>query len=202
MKLITLLPDYYDKNETMIRLQGILSAETDKLDVKLSSTISECFVTTASAMLSRYEKIYGINVDVAKSDSLRRERIKAKVIGSATTTVELVQEITSNYTNHQIEVYEDNLNNRFRIRFVGTLKEPDTLGDLMVTIEEIKPAHLDVTYEYIYNSYCNIVTAALTSQRTGITAFPDASNKYITLNTPIKLTSITMEHVKATYAVQ
>ena len=55
MELIKLLPEYYDENVTMQTLQSILSKETDDLETGLSDTISECFASTASVLLSRYE---------------------------------------------------------------------------------------------------------------------------------------------------
>lgn len=156
MDLMTLLPDYYGENETMIRLQSILSAETEKLDTSLSQTISECFVSTASAMLSRYEKLYGLEVDVSKSDAFRRERIKAKITGAGTTTKQMMINTAKSYSNGEVEVFEDNANSRFTIKFVGTLGIPGNMADLKLTIEEIKPAHLAVTYEYVYNTWYNL----------------------------------------------
>ncbi|WP_367567740.1 putative phage tail protein [Lacrimispora sp.] len=165
MDLMTLLPNYYDKNDTMIKLQEILSAETENLDIGLSQTISECFVSTASAMLSRYEKLYGLEVDVSKSNSFRRERIKAKIAGAGTTTKQMVIDTARSYSNGEVEVIEDNENSRFTIKFVGTLGIPGNMADLKLTIEEIKPAHLAVTYEYVYNTWGNI--SALTWEQTG-----------------------------------
>lgn len=156
MDLMTLLPGYYDANETMIRLQSILSAETEKLDTGLSQTISECFISTASAMLSRYERLYGLEVDVSKSDAFRRERIKAKIAGAGTTTKQMIINTARSYSNGEVEVYEDNANSRFTIKFVGTLGIPGNIADLKLTIEEIKPAHLAVKYEYVYNTWDNL----------------------------------------------
>lgn len=153
MDLMELLPGFYDANETMIRLQAILSAETESLDTGLSQTISECFVSTASAMLSRYEKLYGLEVDVSKTNTFRRERIKAKIAGSGTTTKQMIIDTAKSFSNGDVEVIEDNSNSRFTIKFVGTLGIPGNLADLKLTIEEIKPAHLAVTYEYVYTTY-------------------------------------------------
>lgn len=156
MDLMTLLPDYYGENETMIRLQSILSEETEKLDTGLSQTISECFVSTASTMLSRYEKLYGLEVDASKSDAFRRERIKAKIAGAGTTTKQMIINTAKSYSNGEVEVFEDNANSRFTIKFVGILGIPGNLADLKLTIDEIKPAHLAVTYEYVYNTWTNL----------------------------------------------
>ena len=53
MELIKLLPDYYEKNVTMQTLQGLLSGVTNNLEQGLSSTISECFASTASKAVGK-----------------------------------------------------------------------------------------------------------------------------------------------------
>lgn len=156
MDLIKLLPDYYGRNVTMQTLQEILSAATDELDDGLSSTIQQCFAATASTLLSRWENLLGLEIDVTKSDEFRRERIAAKMSGSGTTTKAMIIDTASRYSNGEVEVIEDNANSRFTIRFVGTLGIPGNMEDLKLTIEEIKPAHLAVTYEYIYNTWDDI----------------------------------------------
>lgn len=156
MDLMTLLPPYYEQNETMKKLQEVLSAESDKLETQLSNVVAECFVNTAGAMLSRYERIYGIEIDIAKSKTFRRERIKAKIAGVGTTTKQMIKNVSASYSNGDVEVIEDNGNSKFVIKFVGTLGIPENMADLKLTIEEIKPAHLDVTYEYVYNTWGNL----------------------------------------------
>lgn len=153
MNLIDLLPDYYGQNVTMQTLQSILSSVTGELENNLSSTITECFANTAGAMLSRYENLLGLEVDVSKSDEFRKERIRAKISGSGTTTKEMIIDVASRYSNGEVEVIEDNANSRFIIKFVGTIGIPGNMEDLKLTIEEIKPAHLAVTYEYVYNTH-------------------------------------------------
>lgn len=156
MRLIKLLPDYYEKNVTMNTLQDLLSDATDELDEKLSSTISECFASTASQMLSRYEQLLGLQVDISKSEAYRRERIVAKLVGSGTSTKEMIRTVAASYSNGEVEVIEDNPNYKFVIRFVGQLGVPGNMDSLKLTIEEIKPAHLAVEYEYIYNTWSDV----------------------------------------------
>ena len=78
MDLTKVLPSYYDQNVSMQTLQRILSQVTDDLEEGLSSTISECFVSTAAKLLPRYENLLGLAVDVSKSEEFRRERIEQK----------------------------------------------------------------------------------------------------------------------------
>ena len=161
MRLINLLPEtVYEKNETMKQLQDLLSAETERLEEDLSSTITECFMATASRCLTRYEQILGLAVDVSKSDTYRRERISAKISGAGTTTKAMLIDTASRYSNGAVEVIEDAADSKITIKFVGTVGVPGNMADLKLTIEEIKPAHLAVEYEYIFNTWdgCGALT--------------------------------------------
>jgi uncharacterized protein YmfQ (DUF2313 family) len=151
-----LLPSVYESNATMQELQGILTTDINELASSFNETIDECFISTASTLLSRYEKVYGLQVDVSKSDTFRRERIMAKLRGIGTTTKQMIMDTAAAYSNGSVEVTEDNLNNSFKIKFVGTVGVPANMGDLTLTIEEIKPAHLSYTFEYIYNVNANL----------------------------------------------
>lgn len=156
MRLIELLPDYYEKNLTMNTLQDILSDATDDLELGLSNTILECFASTASQYLFRYEQLLGLEIDVSKSNEFRRERILAKISGSGTTTKEMIMDVASRYSNGEVEVIEDNANNTITIKFVGTLGVPGNMADLKLTIEEIRPAHLAILYEYVYSTWSDV----------------------------------------------
>ena len=157
MELINLLPEsVYESNETMKFLQNLLSAEVNKLDDTLSNTILECFAITATRLLSRYEQMLGLTVKSEKSDVFRRERICAKISGARTTTKEMIVDVASRYSNGDVEVIEDNENYAFTIKFVGVHGIPGNMADLKLTIEEIKPAHLSVLYEYTYATWSDV----------------------------------------------
>ena len=106
--------------------------------------------------MARYEQLLGLEVDVSKPDDFRQERIRAKISGVGTTTKEMVKNVASSYSNGEVEVIEDAAHYRFVIRFVGILGIPGNMADLKLTIEEIKPAHLVVEYEYIYNVWSDV----------------------------------------------
>ncbi len=155
-ELMDLLPDYYSGNTTMTELQSVLTTNINTLASSLDETINECFIETASALLSRYEAIYGITVDVTKSDIFRRERIKAKIRGVGTVTKQMLIDTAASYSNGEVEVIEDAANYSFIIKFVGTKGVPANMPDLTLTIEEIKPAHLSYTFEYVYNTWDDV----------------------------------------------
>ncbi|MBN7773142.1 DUF2313 domain-containing protein [Clostridium aminobutyricum] len=163
MDLMNVLPSVYEENITMNELQGILSTDINSLASSFNQTINECFVNTASSLLSRYEKIYGLKVDVSKNEAFRRERIRAKTIGIGTVTKQMIMDTAASYSNGEVEVIEDPVNSNFTIKFVGTRGIPANMTDLTLTIEEVKPAHLAFNFEYVYNT--NRVLSAYTHSR-------------------------------------
>lgn len=153
MNLIDLLPEYYKSNTTMDELQNILSKQINNLALSQNTIINQCFINTATELLSRYERIFGLNVDVSKSNEFRIERIKAKIAGTGTTTKQMIQDVARSYSNGEVEVIEDNENYKFTIKFIGTKGIPANMADLTLTIEEIKPAHLSYEFQYTYNTW-------------------------------------------------
>lgn len=156
MDLMTLLPPVYENNRTMKELQRILSTKINELASGFSKTIDQCFVGTATDLLSRYEKIYGLTVNETVTDNLRRERIKAKVRGVGTVTKQMIIDTAKSYSNGEVEVIEDTANYSFIVKFIGTLGIPANIADLTITINEIKPAHLAFTLEYTYKTWAQV----------------------------------------------
>lgn len=150
MDLMELLPPVYEENETMKEAQALISAQINKLASDLNTTIDQCFIDTATHLLSRYERIYGLTVDTSKSNQFRRERIKAKAKGVGTITKKMLEDVAASYSNGEVEVIENPENYSFIVKFVGTRGIPANMADLTLTIEEIKPAHLAFTFEYTF----------------------------------------------------
>ncbi len=109
------------------------------------------FIETATWGLSRWEKIFDLPIEIEKNYSFRRERIKAKIRGSGTTTKQLIINIASAFSNGEVEVIEYPNEYRFVVKFVGVKGVPANMKDLTSSIEEVKPAHLAFTFEVSSN---------------------------------------------------
>lgn len=153
MNLMDLLPPLYDQNTTMQELQGILTEKVNAAISGIGATVDECFIETASALLSRYEKIYGITVDVTKSDDFRREILRAKIAGVGTVTKQMIVDTATSYSNGTVEIIEHPEAYSFVVKFTGTLGIPPNMPGLTNTINEIKPAHLAFSFEYTYRTH-------------------------------------------------
>lgn len=156
MRLNRLLPDYYENNDTMDELQAIVSDVTDKLEAGMTETIDQCFPGSASVLLARWETILGIRTVPSLSDASRREQILAKLSGTGTTTKKMIESVAKNFANGEIEVTEENAKQQFRVRFVSQMGIPENMDGLKAAIEEIKPAHLAVVYEYRFSTWADI----------------------------------------------
>ena len=153
MQLMDLLPEYYRGNKTIEELQRVMSDDINDLVNGIYGAMNQCFINTATSLLSRFEKIYGIQVDVTKSNEFRRERIQAKIRGAGTVTKQMIKDTAAAYSRGEVEVYEHPETSSFIIKFIGALGIPANMADLILTIDEIKPAHLSYTFEYTYRRW-------------------------------------------------
>lgn len=159
MELMKLLPDYYEENKTMQELQEIVGSEVEKEKAGLDHAVNQCNPKTAASNgLARHEKIYGINPEIQKSIRYRLERLGSRMLGAGMTTKQLIESIAATYTNAEAEVIEYFSEYKVLIRFVGTSGIPGNIEDIKNSIEEVIPAHLAVSYEYIFNTHGSVGT--------------------------------------------
>ncbi|WP_150273210.1 putative phage tail protein [Paenibacillus tepidiphilus] len=148
--LLEYLPEYYEGVPEMEMLQASAGTECGQLAYSIADSGSQKNVESATWGLSRWEKVLGLTTDLSKSDVTRREIIKAKLRGSGTTTPEMIQRTASAFSGGEVEVVEVPGEYSFIVHFVGTLGIPANMAGLIQSIEEIKPAHLDYSFEYTY----------------------------------------------------
>lgn len=133
--------------------QAILGAEGQEfgqLRTDIEDILKQFYVETATWGLDLWEEMLGLKSYAGKPDDQRRSRIISKLRGIGTVTISLIKNVAESYVNGTVEVNEDNTNYRFTIKFIDNLGVPPNLEDLMEAIEEIKPAHMAVQYEYKY----------------------------------------------------
>lgn len=154
--LMKYLPTYWHEIEQMKVLQEILGKNLAEVIAFKQDLFNQMFIETATWGLSRWEKIFDLPIEIEKNYSFRRERIKAKISGSGTTTKQLIINIASAFSNGEVEVIEYPNEYRFVVKFVGVKGVPANMKDLTSSIEEVKPAHLAFTFEYTYNYWNNL----------------------------------------------
>lgn len=152
-EMLNMLPAYYAAENTRAVLDT-KGKEFDTLKALLLFIIAQLFVPTASGAsswgLDRWEAELDLPTVAGKPDDERRSRILSKLRGMGTVTVNLIKVIAEAYDNGQIDIIDHPEDYYFIVKFISALGVPPNLDDVMDALEEAKPAHLDIVYEYRY----------------------------------------------------
>jgi len=144
------LPKYYAEVREMNEIMDTGGQELGELEAALEGTLNQFFVDTATWGLAQWEKEFDIPQDNSKPVNERRSVIKSKLRGTGTVTVELIQSVAQSYDRGLVEVVDTPGRYAIEINFVDTVGLPPNLDDLKAAIEEIKPAHLAMSFHFRY----------------------------------------------------
>jgi hypothetical protein len=133
------------------------------LEHELSDLLDQCFISTATWGLTRWEQVYGLVTNMALSYEQRREILVAKLRGQGTTTAQMIQETAETFSGGEIQVIEDNPNYHFIVRFIGVKGIPRNMNAFIAMLEDIKPAHLSYSFEYRYTTWGELINRSWTS---------------------------------------
>lgn len=148
--LLEYQPNYYVTSKIMDNLNNANAIELNRIDTLLDNVSNQFWVDTADYTLERWEKELGLEVANNYDTACRRTRILSRLRGRGTITISLIENVAESFNNGTVEVIEDNSNYTFTIKFVDNKGVPPNLDDLKSVIEELKPAHLAVLYEFTY----------------------------------------------------
>lgn len=149
--LMRYLPNYYQDNVTMVKLQDSMAEEFGPLNFSKEDILNQFFLDTATWGLSFRENELGIETDPTKPYEWRREIIRAKLRGASTTTKKMIKKIAETFSGTEVEVIEHPSEYMFEIKFVGIKGIPPNMAGLIQAINEIKPAHLEHVFTYSYS---------------------------------------------------
>lgn len=154
--LMQYLPEYYQNVKEVKDLQENLGHEVGQLRYALEDTVNQCFISTATWGLGRWEKLFGLQTDRSKSYIRRREILMAKLRGSGTTTKEMIKNVAIAFSGGEVAIQEYPREHRFVVQFIGIKGIPQNMAGLINAIDEIKPAHLAYTFKYAYTVWQQI----------------------------------------------
>lgn len=145
--LIEYIPIYERKSKVYNELIKAYEEELYKKHLYLDDILNQVNVDTATWGLDIYEKELNIKKDISKSYEERRSLIKSKLRGIGKVDKALIKLVADSYTNGHVDVKFDN---NIKIKFNSLYGIPSNLDDLKTAINEIKPAHLRILYEFSY----------------------------------------------------
>lgn len=134
------------KVRTMAEMADLLQAEQSELDLLLNTItviFSELNISSSEHLIPRYEDIFSLSQSHTLTPSERRAKIIAKLNTRGSTTVKALRELVKTITGCDSEIVEYFSDYRFSV--IVHLLYPDAtkdLQELILQIEEVKPAHL------------------------------------------------------------
>lgn len=154
--LMSQLPELY-RSAPFAELQRVLGEMARRAGEDLELTLQQLWPQTASGWgLVLWESAYGIPTELEKDLDFRRTRVISKLRGQGSPTVELIQAVAASFVNGEVEIVEENEQYRFVVKFLSTLGVPPNIDDLTAAIREVKPAHLDFAYQYLYRTHAQL----------------------------------------------
>lgn len=149
-ELFSYLPAYYSTSTVMGSMMDAQGDEIELLYEALNEIGAQFFVNSATWGLKRWEMELGIATDVTKPLEQRRALVESKLRGAGSFTGRLVKNVSEAYDGGTVDVTFHPAAWTFTVKFVDTMGIPPNLEALQMVIEEIKPAHLAVEYEFSY----------------------------------------------------
>ncbi|RUT46442.1 DUF2313 domain-containing protein [Paenibacillus anaericanus] len=149
-ELFSYLPTYYESSRIIQADMNTKGTEMDSLFGTLNETLQQFFVQTATWGLDHWEYELGIQSDQRKPIEQRRALVESKLRGSGKFSGRLVKNVAEAYDGGKVSVSFQPQEWSFTVEFIDTVGIPPNLDDLKAVIEEIKPAHMKVEYEFSY----------------------------------------------------
>lgn len=144
------LPDFYRDVRDMDELLDTQGDELDTLASGVGLLLDQAYPESATWTLERYEKDLNITIDNRKPNSQRRSVVISKRRGYGKVSGTMIKNVARAYVGGTIDVSVTPGEYHINIKFVDILGIPPNLDDLKAAIEEIKPAHMTLTYTYLY----------------------------------------------------
>lgn len=153
--LIELYPEFLhcDTMREILKTEEMILSE-EEYDIE--NLIREFFIDTAQHTLPIWADFVGIDDNLELDIDLRRSNIKAALQSKGITTVEVIKNIVESYTNGKCEVIENYKDYSFLIRFVSKVGVPKRLEEIRKSIDRLKPAHLNYSFEFKYRTWGDI----------------------------------------------
>lgn len=152
--MIKTLQPFMQKSQIYKEIFKSQSEQLHAREDEIKDILNQVFLDTATWGLEIYERALLIPVDRNKPLSERRERIKAKLRGQGKVGVDLIKSTIGSWVGGTVDVlFEDST---IKITFVDLIGIPQNINDVMIAMEEIKPAHLAVMYTYKYNTWASV----------------------------------------------
>lgn len=149
--MIKTLQPFMQKSQIYKEIFKSQSEQLHAREDEIKDILNQVSLDTATWGLEIYERALLIPVDRNKPLSERRERIKAKLRGQGKVGVDLIKSIAGSWAGGTVEVAI--ASSVIKITFSDIIGVPSNLKDVEEAIREVKPAHLDIEFIFLYNTW-------------------------------------------------
>ena len=109
------------------------------------------FDSCSETQLREYEKEAAIVLPGGQTLDERRSQLEAKWQGASKCTLETMQAVCNTWRDATITLAF--VGGRIRVTFISPLGIPPDLDALQAALEDVKPAHLAIEYEFLYKTW-------------------------------------------------
>ena len=109
------------------------------------------FDSCDESQLRKYEKEAKIILPGGQTLDMRRSQLQAKWQGAPKCTLETMQAVCNSWRDATIKL--EFINGRLRVTFISPIGIPPDLPALQKALEDVKPAHLAIEYQFLYKTW-------------------------------------------------
>lgn len=152
--MINMLPGYYRKSQVVKDLYAVITAALERLDADISELERDMFIAT-TADFSHHESDVGLAAISADTET-KRARVISRLQGTKLLTLAELERIVTDFDKTGCTIKEDYENYTVTIIFSGRKGQPYNFKQIRTTIEELKPAHIMINYEFMKNTWADM----------------------------------------------
>ena len=149
--MIVRLPDYYRKSKVVKDLYAVIQKLLDKVAEDISAEDLRLFITTTDNF-SLHEKDV-VLPEISADNQTKRARVIARLQGNNLLTKAEFERLILIYDKTGCTITEDFANYTANILFGDRTGIPYNLEQIREAVEEVKPAHIKVNYEFLRNTW-------------------------------------------------
>ena len=145
------LPPHVTEIQEMKRLLMAEQPELEAVETAVDELLKEFSVTTFTERTAQlWEKLVGLSPAPAWRIERRRERVRGRLLANTSTSVGTLKAVVESLAGTAVEIVEEPDAYRARIRFVGSYGISPYIDDVKAEVEQIRPFHVRILYEFIY----------------------------------------------------
>lgn len=154
--MVKCMPMYERPSTIMGEIITSYDREFRALEQSLVVVNRNLFIDSAVESLPLHERDLGIETLNQLTYDQRREQIMAQYMAAFDQTTEVtIKQVASAYGNGEVDIYPTSTPGVYVIEFVG-IGIPNNLDGLKKTLSVILPAHIQIEYEFRFNTWSNI----------------------------------------------